>query len=119
MNPLAPILCAAVPAVLCGLAHYFPWRFWFKEGRVPRLLAYTIGLLCILIPATIAAYFAAQDVAQVLGLLWLAAGSAGVGTFITWGWDWHNKTEQQIRREADRAEQLHRNEASGQELYGE
>ena len=87
MQPLAPILCATVPAVLCGLAHYFPWRFWFKRGRLPRLLAYCIGLLSILVPATIAAWLAAENVPQVLGLLWLSALSAGVGTLVPWYWD--------------------------------
>jgi hypothetical protein len=102
MQPIAPILCASLPATICIAAHYFPWRFWFKSGRLPRLLAYVLGLCSILLPATIAAWFAATTVAETLGLLWLAAASAGVGTLLAWWYDWHNRVELQHKDELDR-----------------
>lgn len=107
MQPIAPILCASLPAAICVASHYFPWRFWFRRGRLPRPLAYTVGLLAVLLPVTVAAALAAATVADVLALLWLAAGSAGVSTGACWWYDWHNRTELQRRREADK------------ELYGE
>lgn len=104
MQPVAPILCAALPAAICVAAHYFPWRFWFRRGRLPRLLAYSLGLCAILLPATVAAWFAAGSITDALILLWLAAGSAGSGTLLPWWYDWHNRTELQRQREADTAE---------------
>ena len=64
MNPLAPVLCATLPAAACAFAHYFPWRHFFKDGKLPRLYAYGAGLLSVLLPATIAALAAAVTVAD-------------------------------------------------------
>ena len=111
MQPIAPILCAALPATLCVASHYFPWRYWFKSGRLPRLLAYGFGVLAILLPATLAMLTAAQTVAEAAVLLWLAAASAGAGTAACWWYDWHNRSELQRQDEADREA------AAG--LYGE
>jgi len=104
VQPIAPVLCATLPAAICVASHYFPWRFWFRRGRLPRLLAYGLGVLAILLPATIAAVFAAGSVADAVGLLWLAVASAGAGTACCWWYDWHNRTELQRQREADAAE---------------
>ena len=103
-QPVSLILCAALPAAVCVASHYFPWRFWFRRGRLPRLLAYGVGTLTILLPATIAALAAASTAAEAVMLLWLAAASAGVGTACCWWYDWHNRTELQRQREADAAE---------------
>lgn len=102
MHPLAPILCASLPGAICAATHYIPWRFWFRRGRLPRLWAYGVGLMAVLLPATVAAWLAALTVADVLGLLWLAAASAGAGTAVPWWYDWHNRTELQRQDEADR-----------------
>lgn len=102
MHPLAPILCATVPAAVCGLAHYLPWRHWFRRGRLPRLLAYSVGLLSILLPATVAAMLAAATVDQAMGLLWLAAGSAAAGTLIPWWLDWQRRAEYAAQDATDR-----------------
>ena len=104
MNPLAPVLCASLPAAACAFAHYFPWRHFFKSGRLPRLYAYASGLLSVLLPATIAALAAAVTVADAIALLWLAAISAGLGTLIPWWYDWTKRNELQRQREADAAE---------------
>ena len=104
MNPLAPVLCASLPAAACAFAHYFPWRHFFKDGKLPRLYAYASGLLSVLLPATIAALAAAVTVADAIALLWLAAISAGLGTLIPWWYDWTKRAELQRQREADAAE---------------
>ena len=104
MNPLAPVLCASLPAAACAFAHYFPWRHFFKSGRLPRLYAYASGLLSVLLPATIAALAAAVTVADAIALLWLAAISAGLGTLIPWWYDWTKRAELQRQRDADAAE---------------
>ena len=101
-QPVSLILCATLPVAVCVAAHYFPWRFWFRRGRLPRPLAYTVGLLAILLPATVAMLFAVRSVQDAVALLWLAAGSAGVGTLCAWWYDWHNRTELQRQREADK-----------------
>ena len=104
MNPLAPVLCASLPAAACAFAHYFPWRHFFKDGKLPRLYAYASGLLAVILPATIAALAAAQTVADAVALLWLAAISAGLGTLIPWWYDWTKRAELQRQRDADAAE---------------
>lgn len=104
MHPLAPLICATLPGAVCALAHYVPWRHWFPDGMLPRLWAYAVGLLAVLLPATIAAWLAALTVPDVLGLLWLAAGSAGAGTLIPWQVDADKRRELQRAREADAAE---------------
>ena len=104
MNPLAPVLCASLPAAACAFAHYFPWRHFFKDGKLPRLYAYASGLLSVLLPATIAALAAAVTVADAIALLWLAAISAGLGTLVPWWYDWTKRNELQRQREADAAE---------------
>lgn len=111
MHPIAPILCAALPASLCAGAHYFPWRWWFKRGRLPRLAAYTFGLLAIILPATVAALLAAQSVTDVLALVWLATFSAGAGTAVPW---WHDAQKRAEFQRADDAAQLEHDE-----FYGE
>jgi hypothetical protein len=112
MNPLAPVLCATLPGALCAGAHYFPWRFWFKRGRLPRLWAYVCGLLAILLPATVAALLAALSVYDALALVWLATVSAGLGTALPW---WHDSQKRaEYQRADDLAGQLERDE-----FYGE
>jgi len=108
MNPLAPVLCASLPAAACAFAHYFPWRHFFKDGKLPRLYAYASGLLSVLLPATIAALAAAVTVADAVALLWLAAISAGLGTLIPWWYDWTKRTQYSAADEAER-----------ESLYGE
>lgn len=112
MNPLASVLCATLPGALCASAHYFPWRFWFKRGRLPRLWAYVFGLLAILLPATVAALLAAQSAADALSLVWLATISAGLGTALPWWHDHQKRTEYQ--RADEMADQLEHDE-----FYGE
>ena len=108
MNPLALVLCASLPAAACAFAHYFPWRHFFKDGKLPRLYAYGAGLLSVLLPATIAALAAAVTVADAVALLWLAAISAGLGTLIPWWYDWTKRAEYTAADEAER-----------ESLYGE
>lgn len=93
MHPLAPILCATVPAAVCVAAHYFPWRYFFRRGRLPRLAAYALGVLAILGPATVAMLLAAQTVEQAAGLLWLSVASAAIGTAVPWWHDEHKRNE--------------------------
>ncbi len=107
-EPIAFVLCGALPAAVCIASHYFPWRYFFKRGRLPRLLAYAIGLLAILLPTTVAMLYAAGTVAVAVWLLWLAAISAGLGTACCWWYDWHNRTELARQDIADR-----------ESLYGE
>lgn len=102
MHPLAPVLCSTLPGAVCAAAHYIPWRHWFRDGKLPRLLSYGVGLLTILLPVTVAAWLAAVTPADVLALLWLAACSAGAGTAVPWWYDWQRKNAERLQDEADR-----------------
>ena len=101
LHPLVSVVVLALPAAIVTAAHYIPWRRWFHH-RLPRLLAYTIGVLAILLPATVAGLFAATTV-QVIGLFWLAAVSAGTFTGLAWWVDIRHEAEHKLRDEIDRA----------------
>ena len=101
MHPLAPIFCAALPGAVCATAHYIPWRHWFRHGRLPRPLAYAVGLLAVLLPATTAAWLAATAVGDALLLFWLAAMSAGLGTLVPWWVDGERRARYRAEDAAD------------------
>lgn len=102
MHPIAPVLCATLPAAACVAAHYFPWRRWYRRGRLPRVAAYVFGVLAILLPATVAAQLTAHSADDALALLWLAALSAAAGTLIPWCIDAAARREYAAGDELDR-----------------
>lgn len=102
MNPLAPILATFLPAAVIAAEHYAPWQRWL-HGPLPRLAAYTLGTLAILLPATLAAQpHKHRQHRQVVMLFWAAALAAGMTTLATWGIDWLNERSARQADERDR-----------------
>jgi hypothetical protein len=99
MNPIAPILCTALPAAIIAAEHYAPWLRWLHRP-LPRLAAYAMGTLAILLPATAAANPRRER--ETVALFWASAVSAGVTTLALWGIDWLNE------RSAKRADEMDR-----------
>ena len=97
-NPLAPVVAIALPAAVIVAEHYAPWRRWFR-GLHP-IAAYTLGTLAILIPATLASQ--PRKHRRVVGMFWLAAGSAGAATCAAWGIDWAGEKLARMADEVDR-----------------
>lgn len=88
MNPLAPIVATFLPAAIITAEHYAPWMRWLHMP-LPRLGAYAMGTLAILVPATIAAR--PRHERATVALFWASAASAGVTTVALWGVDWLNE----------------------------
>ncbi len=87
MNPLAPIVAVALPVALVIAEHYAPWKQWTGHDLTP-IARYVLGSLAVFIPATIAALFLTNDIAEAIryvSLFWAALTSAGaVVGFMRW-----------------------------------
>lgn len=68
-----------------GFLHYFPWRVLLRGRELPRLMAYTLGLLGMMGPFT--AWLWAQDEMEVIQTLWAVIVSAGLTVFALYGLD--------------------------------
>jgi hypothetical protein len=65
--------------------HYFPWRVLLRGRELPRLVAYTLGLLGMMGPLT--AWLWAQGEMEIIQTLWAVIVSAGVTVFALYGLD--------------------------------
>jgi hypothetical protein len=99
MNPLAPVLATFLPAAVIAAEHYAPWQQWLGR-KLPRLAAYTLGTLAILVPGTLAAQ--PRKHRQVVAMFWTAAAAAGATTLAVWGIDWLNERAARAGDERDR-----------------
>ena len=80
MNPLAPIVAVALPVALVIAEHYAPWRQWTGH-ELSTYARYILGSLAVYIPASIAALFLTNNIAEAIlyvTLFWVSLGSAGV-----------------------------------------
>ena len=76
MHPLAPHSVCISAGTVCAVAHHIPGDTGSGEDDCRGPLAYAVGLLSVLLPATVAVCSRTVNVADVLALLWLSAGSA-------------------------------------------
>ncbi len=65
--------------------HYFPWKMLLKGKELPRLFAYTLGLLGMMAPFT--AWLWARGDIEIIQTLWVVIGSAGLTVFALYGLD--------------------------------
>ena len=65
--------------------HYFPWRMLLKGRELPRLAAYTLGLLGMMVPLT--AWLWQTGEYEIIKALWLVICSAGLIVFALYGLD--------------------------------
>mgnify|MGYP000947810727 FL=1 len=100
MNPLAPIVVTFLPAAVITAEHYAPWLRWLHKP-LPKLGAYALGTLAILVPASFAANPRRER--ETVALFWTAAISAGVTTCALWGID---ELNERAARNADRLDRL-------------
>jgi hypothetical protein len=75
--------------VIAGLIqfslHYFPWRILLRGRKLPRLAAYTLGLLGVMAPYS--AWLYARHEFEALQALWVVVTSGGVVVFALYGLD--------------------------------
>lgn len=65
--------------------HYFPWKMLLKGRELPRLVAYTLGLLGMMVPFTAWLWYRGDH--EVIMNLWIVIGSAGLTVFALYGLD--------------------------------
>jgi hypothetical protein len=68
-----------------ALLHYFPWRMLLKGKELPRLMAYTFGLLGMMVPLSVWLWRTGEVL--VLQTLWVVIVSAGLAVFALYGLD--------------------------------
>ena len=65
--------------------HYFPWKMLLRGRKLPRLAAYTLGLLGMMGPLT--AWLWDRGESEVIQTLWAVIVSAGIMVFALYGLD--------------------------------
>ena len=65
--------------------HYFPWKMLLRGKELPRLAAYTLGLLGMMGPLT--AWLWDRNEIEVIQTLWVVIMSAGIMVFALYGLD--------------------------------
>ena len=65
--------------------HYFPWKMLLRGKELPRLAAYTLGLLGMMGPLT--AWLWDRNEMEVIQTLWAVTVSAGITVFALYGLD--------------------------------
>ncbi len=96
-------LIVIVALVELGL-HYFPWRMLIGR-ELPRLAAYTLGLLGMMVPFSV--WLTDHHEAEIVHTLWVVIISAGMTVFALYGLD-HYLDVWNRAREAEERESMHR-----------
>ena len=65
--------------------HYFPWKMLLRGKELPRLAAYTLGLLGMMGPLTV--WLWDRNEVEVIQTLWAVTVSAGITVFALYGLD--------------------------------
>lgn len=76
-------LIVIVALVEFGL-HYFPWRMLIRR-KLPRLAAYTLGLLGIMVPFSL--WLMDRNEIEILQTMWIVIITAGFTVFALYGLD--------------------------------
>jgi len=77
---IAPVTLTAIVSGIVILAeHYFPWRTLLGR-KLPRVAAYALGMLAVLIPFTLLVLLKADDLTtcQIVVALWVIVFVAGI-----------------------------------------
>ena len=65
--------------------HYFPWKLLLRGKELPRLAAYSLGLLGMMVPLT--AWLWQTGEFEVIKALWAVICAAGLMVFALYGLD--------------------------------
>lgn len=79
--------------------HYFPWRLIVK-GELPRIVAYVLGVLGLMIPFTL--WLWANRELDVIFTLWLVIGAGGLMVMALYGLDKWLSTQQDLKDATER-----------------
>lgn len=80
-------LWALIALVMMGeaLLHYFPWKKLLKGNELPRVAAYALGVLGLMIPFS--AWLLEQNEVGVLKILWMVIIAGGLSVLALYGLD--------------------------------
>lgn len=73
-----------IVALIEGLLHFLPWRLWLGR-ELPRLAAYTLGLLGMMVPFSL--WLMDRGEIEIMQTLWIVIISAGATVFALYGLD--------------------------------
>jgi 4-hydroxybenzoate polyprenyltransferase len=90
--------------------HYFPWRMLLGKD-LPRLGAYTLGLLGMMVP--LSAWLMVRNEIEILQTIWMVVFSAGLMVFALYGFDHY------LEMERSNAEKSKREKVMVEMLKGE
>ena len=77
---------AVVIAMLAELGlHYFPWRMMLKGKELPRVVAYALGVIGMMVPFT--AWLWDRGEMDVIQSLWLVIVASGLTVLALYGLD--------------------------------
>lgn len=93
------MLIALVMMTELGL-HYFPWKLLLKGKELPRVAAYTFGLLGLMLPFT--AWLWLHSDVEVLQVLWMVIIAGGLTVFALYGLDRYIELEWRNMEAAER-----------------
>jgi len=97
------MLIALVMMAELGL-HYFPWKLLLKGRELPRLAAYTLGMLGLMVPFS--AWLWLRRDMEVIQVLWMVIIAGGLTVFALYGLDryieleWRNMEATERERDA-------------------
>lgn len=77
-------LVAVVMVAELGL-HYFPWRMFLRGKELPRLVAYVLGVLGLMVPFS--AWLWQRGEVDVIKVLWMVIGAGGLTVMALYGLD--------------------------------
>jgi hypothetical protein len=87
-----------------GLLHYFPWRKILKGKDLPRVAAYALGVLGLMVPFTV--WLLGKGERDIALTLWLAIVAGGTMVLALYGLDHVIDLEWKVREGTERETQL-------------
>ncbi len=88
-----------------ALLHYFPYKLLLRGRELPRVAAYTLGVIGLMVPFT--AWLLYNSDIVIVQALWIAVGSGGLIVFALYGFDRYLELEMR-NIEATERENQHR-----------
>ena len=84
--------------------HYFPWKLLLKGRELPRVAAYTLGMLGLMVPFS--AWLWKRYEMEIIQVLWMVIIAGGLTVFALYGLDryieleWRNMEATERERDA-------------------
>jgi hypothetical protein len=94
----------ALVVFLEAFLHYFPWRKILKGRELPRVAAYVLGVLGLMIPFTV--WLVEQRDYEMIKTLWLIIVSGGGSVLALYGLDHVIELEWKVKETAERENHL-------------